>query len=119
MPENQIRVTFQPQGRAVFVLEGSSVLEAAARAQLAIETPCGGQGTCGKCRVRLSGRLCSPTPTERKLLSEEQLADGWRLACQASICGECTIEVPESSIFAAQRRILTEAQTAAGEVRPV
>jgi len=119
MPDGQLRVTFEPHGRAVFVLAGTKVLEAAARAGLTIDTPCGGQGTCGKCRVRLSGSVCAPAAAEREHLSDEELAAGWRLACQASICDACVVEVPDGSLFASQHRILEEARTAeASEVRP-
>ena len=119
MPDGQVRVTFQPHGRAVFVLPGTKIVEAAARAGLTVETPCGGQGTCGKCRVRVSGEACEPTSAEAQRLSGEDLAAGWRLACQSAICGPCIVEVPESSLFASQHRILEEARTGdAGEVRP-
>jgi uncharacterized 2Fe-2S/4Fe-4S cluster protein (DUF4445 family) len=119
MSDQQVRVTFEPHGRAVFVLHGTKILEAAARGGLTLDTPCGGQGTCGKCRVRMRGKLCAPEPVELERLSEAELAEGWRLACQSDICGECVIEVPESSLFASQHRILEEARTAeADEVLP-
>jgi len=119
MTQGQLRVTFQPLGRAVYVLKGTKIVEAAARAGLPIDTPCGGQGTCGKCRVRISGMPCAPTAAETERLGPADLDAGWRLACQSCICGECTIEVPDSSLFAGQHRILEEARTAdAAEVRP-
>ena len=42
---SEISVTFQPSGRTVYVLPGTVLLEAAAQAGLAIQTPCGGAGT--------------------------------------------------------------------------
>jgi uncharacterized 2Fe-2S/4Fe-4S cluster protein (DUF4445 family) len=115
MGEKQLRVTFQPHGRAVYVLPGTTVIEAAARAGLTIDTPCGGSGTCGKCRVHVTAGACPPTEAEKNLISAEDLDAGWRLACQSCICGESIIAVPESSIFADQHQILTEARTAAAE----
>ena len=109
--DNQVRVTFQPHGRAVFVLAGTKIIEAAARCGLTIDTPCGGAGTCGKCRVLISGALCEPTPAERDKLGEEDLAAGWRLACQTDVCGECIVEVPDASLFAGKHQILADAQT--------
>ncbi len=109
--DQQARVTFEPHGRAVFVLTGTKVVEAAGRGGLTIDTPCGGAATCGKCRVRIRGKVCAPTAEERARLSEAELADGWRLACQSSICGECIVEVPETSLFAGQHQILEDAQT--------
>jgi uncharacterized 2Fe-2S/4Fe-4S cluster protein (DUF4445 family) len=119
MSDRQVRVVFEPHGRAVFVLKGTKVLEAAARGGLTIDTPCGGQGTCGKCRVRVRGGVCEPTAAERQKLADDELNDGWRLACQSAICSETVIDVPEGSLFASQHRILEEARTAeAAEVLP-
>ena len=58
-------VTFQPQGRAVSVLDGATVLEAAASAGLVIDTRCGGSGTCGKCRVQVTQGADPPLALDR------------------------------------------------------
>ena len=118
-PEQQLRLTFQPSGRSVYVLPGTKVLEAAARAGMTIDTPCGGKGTCGKCRVQVLEGACDPGDQDRKIFSRAELAEGWRLACQTSVCQESVLLIPESSIFASQHQILTEAQTEeAAEVLP-
>ncbi len=112
MPNDvQVRVTFQPNGRSVYVLPGTKILEAAARAGLTLDTPCGGQGTCGKCRVQFTAGACPPRDTETRTFTPEQIDQGWRLACQTCICHEAVVHVPESSLFASQHQILTEAQT--------
>ena len=118
MSDGQVRVTFQPHGRAVFVLKGTKILEAASRCGLTIETPCGGLGTCGKCRVRLSRGACEPTAAERETLPAELLDAGWRLACQATVCQETVIDVPDSSLFAGRPQIVTDADTDDAEVLP-
>ncbi|RPI59027.1 MAG: DUF4445 domain-containing protein, partial [Planctomycetaceae bacterium] len=111
MSDQQIRVMFQPHGRAVYVLPGTKIVEAAARAGLTIDTPCGGAGLCGKCRVRVIGGACEPTRSEIAVFNKDELADGWRLACQSSICQPSVIHIPETSIFASQHQILTESKT--------
>jgi uncharacterized 2Fe-2S/4Fe-4S cluster protein (DUF4445 family) len=119
MPDQQIPVTFQPQGRMAHVLSGTKVLEAAARAGMTIETPCGGAGVCGKCRVRIASGACPPGEADRKAFTADQLRDGWRLACQTSICEPSVIHIPQESLFADQHQILTESHTgAAQEVLP-
>jgi len=119
MSDRQVRVTFEPHGRAVFVLKGTKVLEAAARGGLTIDTPCGGQGTCGKCRLRLSRGAGEPTGAEREALSDEELRDGWRLACQSAVTEETVVDVPDDSLFAGRHRILTAAKVAeAAEIMP-
>ena len=110
MPDGQVRVTFQPYRREVFVLPETTVLEAAACAGLTVDTPCGGTGTCGKCRIQVISGACEPTEADRQVFGEDELRDGWRLACQTGICGETVVCVPESSLFAGQRQILESAE---------
>ncbi|HEO72453.1 MAG TPA: DUF4445 domain-containing protein, partial [Candidatus Hydrogenedentes bacterium] len=106
MQAGHVEVKFEPLGRKVDVGRGTQVLRAAMTAGIAMDTPCGGHGTCGKCRVFLSGSVADPTETERSLLSEEEVARGMRLACQSRVAGACTIEVPESSTLEAAYQIL-------------
>ena len=115
MSDQQVRVTFQPSGRSVFVLPNTMVLEVAGRGGLTLDTPCGGKGTCGKCRVQLVDGACEPGDRDREIFSEAELADGWRLACQTAVCKECVIRVPESSLFASQHQIFVEAQAEEAE----
>ena len=51
MRETEVPVTFQPPEKTVYVLRGTRLLEAAAMAGLVLDSPCGGEGICGKCRV--------------------------------------------------------------------
>lgn len=107
MLQKQLEVTFQPIGRKVFVLAGTSVLEAAARAGLTIDTPCGGGGICGRCRVRFSEGAPVPGDQDGERFTPEKLDEGWRLACHTYIEKSCSIHVPEDSLFSAQLRIIT------------
>ena len=91
MPKQQVRVTFQPSGRTIVVLPRTTALEVAAQAGLTIQTPCGGSGTCGKCRVQFTSGACEPTAADSEQLSDDEIAAGWRLACQTSICQDCVI----------------------------
>jgi uncharacterized 2Fe-2S/4Fe-4S cluster protein (DUF4445 family) len=119
MLDRQVRVTFEPHGRAVHVLEGTTVVEAASRAGMTLETPCGGQGTCGKCRVRMLRGACKPHVADRDLFSPRELDAGWRLACQTRLCADSVIEVPAGSLFADGHQILTSSSAGkADEVLP-
>lgn len=57
--------------------------------------PCGGKGTCGKCKVRVSGLVSDLTESERSRLTEQELAKGVRLACQVIIQGNVEVEAPD------------------------
>ncbi len=109
MGVDSVTVTFEPQGRAVRVHPGVTVREAAARAGVFLDYPCGGQGTCGKCRVRMSADSGQLTSVERDLLPESERRHGMRLACQCVVKDSLTVTVPETSLLASSYKILSEA----------
>jgi len=111
MREAEVPVVFQPMNKTVHVLRGTRLLEAAAGADVVLDQPCGGAGSCGKCLVRLNGERCDPTAIELKRLSTDQITDGYRLACQTTVCGPITVEVPQTSLLAARYQILADAGT--------
>jgi uncharacterized 2Fe-2S/4Fe-4S cluster protein (DUF4445 family) len=119
MTEYQHRVTFQPQGRTVSVLRGATVLEAAAGAGLVIDTPCGGSGTCGKCRVQVVQGAPRPTEADRRVFSAEDLQRGWRLACQNAAADGMVVHVPPASLFGGDLQIARDRMAdAPQEIRP-
>jgi len=107
MKTQEIKVTFQPSGRSVYVLPGTLLLEAAGRAGIVLQTPCGGRGTCGKCKVRVADGQCLPSTAAENVLSAEQAQQGYRLACQTYIDKPLVVEIPEESRFGAGQQILT------------
>jgi len=60
-----------------------------------VEFPCGGTSLCGGCRVRVLDGDVPITPEMREVLSEDELAGGWRLACFAEASGPVTIDVEQ------------------------
>jgi uncharacterized 2Fe-2S/4Fe-4S cluster protein (DUF4445 family) len=79
--------------RQVRVPPGVTVFDSASWNGIAIDSTCGGHGTCHKCRVRIEGA----TPITRhdlRTFSREQLDDGWRLACLVNATRDLTVEVP-------------------------
>ena len=72
---------------------GDNLLELARRANVAIDAPCSGNGSCGKCRVRLvEGELSS---VQTRHISDEEFAAGWRLSCCSKVMGDVTVFVPD------------------------
>jgi len=119
MPDEQVRVTFEPHGRAVYVLPGTKIIEAGGRAGMTLDSPCGGAGICGKCRVQVTRGAGDPTLADRKHFSKEELREGWRLACQTAVGGPAVVRIPETSLFAGKHQILAERQRGkAQEVLP-
>ncbi|MCZ7571376.1 MAG: ASKHA domain-containing protein [Ardenticatenaceae bacterium] len=90
-----VPVTFQPMGRMAEAALEETLWTAARRAKVLLPSICGGQGTCGKCRVRiLHGRVSPTTEIEAEHLSPEELAEGYRLACETCALGPAVIETP-------------------------
>ena len=90
------KVIFQIEGAAEVAVEcgvGSNLLELARRANVAIDAPCSGNGSCGKCRVKLvSGELDS---LRTRHISDEEYEAGWRLSCCSKVTDDCTVFVPD------------------------
>ena len=107
MERETYRVTFQPDGRSVFVLRGTKLVEAAGQAGIILNQPCGGEGTCGKCRVEVQTNAPEPTAADRRLLDPARVADGWRLACQLAVAADMVVTIPQETRFFEQI-VLTE-----------
>lgn len=105
---SQHNVTFQPQGRTLSVPDATAILEAAASAGLVIDTPCGGAGTCGKCRMQIMLGAGDPTEADRRAFSEDELCNGWRLACQNTIRRDMAIHLSSTSLFGGSHQIVRD-----------
>ena len=112
MKRQEYKIIFEPTGRQVYALPGTILLEAAAQAGLILQTPCGGSGRCGKCRLKVVSGACPPSVNCRPALGEADVAQGYRLACQARIQGDLVVEVPVTSLFESQQQILVQAADA-------
>jgi len=94
-PETLVEVVFQPDEKSVRVPTGTTLLSAAQEANIYVNSVCGGDGTCGKCKVRVvSGQV---EPGETDLLSDSEREQGLVLACQAEALSDVQIEVPEAA----------------------
>ena len=85
-----MKVTFQIEGANPVSIEcnaGDNLLELARRANVAIDAPCSGNGSCGKCRVQLLEGNLETIPSRH--ISEEEFAAGWRLSCNCKVMPRC------------------------------
>ena len=89
-----INITFiSNDGKRVEAPENSNLLRVSLREKGGIPFKCGG-GLCGTCKCTIeSGResLAAITPKERKLLTQEQIDAGMRLACQTFVNGDIAV----------------------------
>jgi 2Fe-2S ferredoxin len=85
-------------GREVPARAGATVLEAAQQSDVEIRSYCGGNCSCGTCRIEIvagAENLSRPMPMEQLVLGGEAHRRGDRLACQAQILGSVKVRVPE------------------------
>ena len=90
----RVRLRFLPEGAEVRVPSGTPVFDAASWNGIAIDSTCGGHGTCKKCRVRVVSGEVPVGPLDPRAFSAEELREGWRLACRANARGDLVVEVP-------------------------
>jgi uncharacterized 2Fe-2S/4Fe-4S cluster protein (DUF4445 family) len=124
-------VVFTPSGRRGRFEPGTTVLEAARRLGVDIDSVCGGRGICGRCQVEVSegehakhaivsaaSHLSPVSEVERAYAADRGLAAGRRLGCTACVEGELVIDVPpESQVH--RQVVRKEADAHPIEVNPV
>jgi len=104
-------INFQPVGRRVQVEYGAKILDVARDYGIGIASLCGSKGTCGKCKVRIASGEVSPIDDrEKKSLTDEELRQGYRLACLTKVHGDIKVEIPVESIVSSQRVHLAGAE---------
>lgn len=104
-------VFFAPSGKRGRFPEGTSVLEAARKLGVDLDSVCGGRGICGRCQVEVgdgkfpklgitsaSDHVTEWNAVEERYVSKRgPLAEGRRLGCQAKLCSDVVIDVPPDS----------------------
>ncbi len=83
-----------PTQRGVRVPPGVTVFDSASWNGIAIDSTCGGHGTCHKCKVRVEGGHVPITRHDVRTFTSEQIGEGWRLACLVQATRDLKVEVP-------------------------
>ena len=131
MAEREPLVVFMPSGKRGRFPQGTPLLSAARSLGVDIDSVCGGRALCGRCQVLVaegefaklgvsssSESLSSVSEPETRLAKRAHLAPGRRLSCQARVCADVVIDVPESSQVHRQV-VRKEADARAIELNPV
>ncbi len=90
----RVRLRFLPDGAEVRVPSGTPVFDAASWNGIAIDSTCGGHGTCKKCKVRIVTGEVPISTIDPRAFTTDELRDGWRLACRAGARSDLVVEVP-------------------------
>ncbi len=96
---DRVRLRFLQAGEDRAVKEarvpaGTTIFDAASWNGVAIDSTCGGHGTCKKCKVRVVSGSAEISPVDPRAFSTDELRSGWRLACRAATQEDLTVEVP-------------------------
>ena len=117
---DSVLVDFEPIGRRGPCPRGATLMECAHLLGVGLAAVCGGNGTCGRCKViPAAGTVSEPTSAEMSLLSPSESAQGVRLACQCKVLADCLVSVPPDSLSTPQRAQVEGLEVSAGGDPPV
>lgn len=93
-----MKITFEPDGVTI-PSKNQKIIEAAEQAGIEIESICGGRGLCGKCRIKIISRKedMPLTPQEKKIMRNEEIRNGYRLACMVKPTLDVAVYIPSRS----------------------
>ncbi|MGH8861872.1 MAG: ASKHA domain-containing protein [Jatrophihabitantaceae bacterium] len=90
----RVEMTFEPSERTARVPPGVTVFDGASWHGIAIDSTCGGHGTCKKCKVQIVSGTVPIGRLDVRAFTADQLREGWRLACLAQATQDLRIYVP-------------------------
>jgi len=89
-------IRFEPDGQEAEVPVGTTLLDAARKADVRLNASCNGKGVCGKCKLRVAAGEVDRDPSP--LLSEREVERNTVLACRARVAGDATVRIPEETL---------------------
>ena len=90
-------IRFLPEDRTYQAEQPVDLMLAAAACDIWVEQPCGSKTICGKCKVRVVEGDAAVSLADERLLTKEELEQGWRLGCQLTLSGAAVIDVPPAT----------------------
>ena len=91
----RVDLVFEPGARRVRVPHGVTLFDAASWNGIAIDSTCGGHGTCKKCKIQvLDDGAGTPSALDIRAFTPDELRQGWRLACRALALTDTRVDVP-------------------------
>lgn len=90
----KFKIIFLPDNKVVSVEKGTTILSAAISAQIYINSTCGGDGICGRCKVIVHGQV---TSQPNGIITPEERKKDIYLACLTNVHGDLEVQIPDSS----------------------
>lgn len=121
LPEKKLKVHFEPDNIDIAVAPGENLLDVARAAGARIYASCGGQGTCGTCKMVIEKGKVKTTRTRR--VSDEEFAKGVRQACQSKVITDLSVHIPvesrlEKAVLAHERKVAAETVATGWRYKP-
>jgi len=107
MVVNKYKVTFLPDQKEIELARGVTLFEAAGKAEIYLNSLCGGEGVCGKCRVQVTKGNAKADKHSIAFFSRDEIRKGYVLACQTRVTDNLEVVVPPESRLE-EEQILTE-----------
>ncbi len=102
--DKKIKIDVEPIGKRIYIKKPTNGLNALVDAGIGIKTVCGGEGTCGKCRIMILNQKDIPVnEQEKNMLTEDEINKGVRLACQQVFDKDLDIYIPAASLSEEQK----------------
>ena len=103
-----VKIFFDPMNKEIEVKRGTILLDAIREAGIRIESICGGEGECGKCKVILTkGEVSRLSTKSEKFLSPQEISEGHRLACQIRVLSDSEFTIPVESLVASPKILMS------------
>jgi uncharacterized 2Fe-2S/4Fe-4S cluster protein (DUF4445 family) len=103
----EYKVLFKPEGKEVHIKEGETILEAANQAGVYINSECGGEGVCGRCKVQVIEGKVDKKSVSMTFLNPDEIQQGYILACQTPIRNDLVISVPSQAALEGEQILKT------------
>ncbi len=95
LPGGDVELTIN-NDKKITVETGNSLISTLAEHQVYLPSACGGKGSCGQCKCRVTDGGGEMLPTEKGFFTRSQRQEHWRLGCQVKVREDIAIEVPTS-----------------------
>ena len=93
----EYKVLFTPAGKEVLMKDGVTLLQAAHQSGININSECGGEGVCGRCKIQIIEGAFDRTPSSATFLTNDEIQQGYALACQTEIHNDLVVTVPSQA----------------------
>lgn len=102
------KIKFMPDNKEIEVEANTILIDAAKKAGVYVNSLCGGQGVCGKCKVQISKGEFKPDKNSIAFFSKEELKKGYVLACQTEVIDDLEVFVPPESRIESEQILMDE-----------